>query len=412
MNLLGKLQTIFENENVVQAGGFQELLDEFSDRRGSKLKEMDKKSSEYRERCLELLEELEEDLNQLEDFEDRKGRAVIEDNIANFISTRKNLIDNFSAPDNIEELHGEFEQFLMEFNEMSQKDGAVLEEAGIEDSFSDSLKELTELEEEIRNFLKTEYKTKERFEEMKGKTQDLKEVHNNLNSLKEDIEELEISKVESNLEDKKEELENLKKGEIKEDYDRIQRKIEDKGDRIDEIYGKFSRAIGRTERGLKKLLYEGEVGKVSEQGSDILRDIRDGEKKEVINKDSEEVEDAVEAAEKAARESNELNDKTQEKLLKGLGTLKNFSELKENLQSAKQEKSELEDKLNNHEFTERKDKLGKEKRELERKLSELEEKKDELLEEKNRLEDKGNKLENEMIDLFESEIGKEVELKE
>lgn len=410
MNLLGKLQNIFDTEKTVQVDDFQELSDEFSERKEDRLEKIDKKSSEYREKCLEVLEELEEDLNNLEDFEDRKGRAVIEDNIANFVSARKNLIDKFSTPDDIEDFHEELEQFLTGFNEMSQKDGAVLEEAGIEDSFSESLKELTELEEEIRSFLKTEYRTKERFDEIKDKIQDLREVRDNIDSVMEDIEELEISEVESNLEDRKEELEDLENSEMKEDYDRIQERIDEEEDKIDEVYGKFSRAIGRSERGLKKLLYEGEIGKVSEQGSDILRDIRDGEKTELINRHSEEVEDAVKAAEKAAKESSEINDKTQKKLLNGLGTLENFSELKEDLQGSKQEKGELEEQLENHDFSDGKEKLEKEKKSLERKVSQLQGKKDELFEEKNSLEDKENKLENEIVDLFESEIGKEVEL--
>lgn len=410
MSLLTKLQTIFDTEKTVKIDKVHDLEEEFFSRREGKLEKIHDRSSEYRERCLELLKKLETDLTELEGFEDKKGRAVIEDNIENFVENRKRLIDNFSTPDNIEELHEELEKFLVEFNEVSQKDGAVLEEAGIEGSFSDSLRELTELEEEIRSFLDTEYRTKERYEDIKQKIQDIREISENLNSVKEDIEKMEISKVESNLEDKNEELEDLEDGEIKQEYGNIQSRIEDKDEQVDEVYGKFSRAISRTERGLKKLLYEGEIRKVSEKGSDILRDIRDGGKKNVMNRDSEQVEDAIEAAEKAARENNELNDKTKKKLLKGLDILENFSELKEDLQSAKQEKSELEDKLDNHEFKEERKKLEKEKKELERKLSELEEKRDELLDEKNKLEEKENKLENEIIDLFESEVGKEVEI--
>ena len=387
----------------------KEADEKFQEERSEEIREAEKKVREFYSRIEQVLEELDELLEGLEGYGDPKDRAVVEDVVENVVENRRKLIDGFTPEEDIEELESQLEGFFEEYRDISRKEGAVLEEANLDQKLGNSLKELQELHEELQDFLENDYKTVERYREVENSLEELESLEQGLSRIEEEKEELDSEAVQR-VEEKEEELEELENSELEEEYRSLEEQIDDRRADIEELEKGIGKAMGKMERGLKKLIYEGEIGKTSREGSEILREIRDGEKDKIMDRDPGQVEDAVKAVEDSLED--QLDDKTEEKLRAGIETFKDFSDTIRKIESKRNELEELEEEAANHEFADRKEELEEEIRELEEEREEVQNRKEDINSElegkRSEIQSKKNRIKEILREEFERvEIGEE-----
>ncbi len=409
MQILGKLKNFLsEKAEPVELEQPDQADDVFKDRRREKLEELEDKTQNFDREVETRLENLERDLQNLRGYEDPKNRAIIEDNIENFIQKRLDLINDFSTSQNLEELHGRLEQFLKEFNSMTEKRGKILEEAGVGDSVFNTLNDLNGVFEDIQNFMDSDYTTRRHLEELEAKTARLKELNTEIKSVRQKIEDKQVEKVKEQLEEKKSEINRLKGSSLKNEFEEMQEELEQAREDRRKLLEDTGKNIGRMERGLKKMLHESKIGKVSEEGSRALRDIRDGNKKELIDRDPAKVEEAVKAVEKSV-EGDFLSGSTRQQLIQGVSFFSTFRDKKMKLKKLQSEIKELEKNVENHSFKSDLQKLEKEKEELENKLQKQKREKSDLRNRKDSLESEIAGLQDEIVSILEKEFDTEIE---
>lgn len=366
--LEGILEKLKGGEETLKFETLDQADKEFEEKRKEKLEEINKKDQEFLSQTKKVLEELDSLLEDIEGFNDPKDRAVVEDVVDNVVEKRRKLINSFKPKKDIKKLENQLEKFFDEYQEISQKEGAVLEEANLEQKLGNSLKELQELHKEIQNYLEKDYRTFERCEELKDNLEDLEGLEKDLSDLQKEKEELNTD-LTNQIEDNKEKLEILENSDSQQDYQDLDEEIDEFKSELGRLEKDIGKNIGKMERGLKKLIHDKEISKTSREGSKILREIRDGEKDKILNRDAKKVEKAVEAVENSL--ANQLDNKTEEKLLEGIATFENFSETREKMKGKTDRLEELEEKAANHEFIER-------KKELKTKIGELKEEKEDI----------------------------------
>jgi chromosome segregation ATPase len=402
--VLEKIRAIFSKEPL-QIEKEEDIPEKFREEKQSELGELDEKAEELRKDVIDAVESLEGDLEDLRDFED--DRAVIEDNVSNIVGDRLRILEDFFGPEDIEEFHSELEKVLEEFNELGRKEKAVLDEANLQKEFSDSLKSLTELYEDLDRFIEEDYSLKKKLEELEEKTDRLEELEDEKSGLKEEIKSIEPESIEERLEEKKREITELEESEIAQEHRDLNERLDELGKEIEGFEKQVSKALSRSGRGLKKMLHEKKIHAEREQLK-ILEDIRDGKSDKLMDRDPEKVSEAAESAEESVK-GDFLGKKTRRKLLEGLEKLQKLPEIAQKIEQKEDKIESLEDEIQGHEFQDRMEELRRQKEELERKLSEEEERKNELKEELEGLEEKEDEIRNEILELANEGLERGIE---
>jgi chromosome segregation ATPase len=406
--MLGKILGKFGESESVELESVDEADDVFSEKRGDRLNEINEKCEEFRDRAESVMNKLEDVLDELEGFEDVKSRAVIEDVVSNVVEERKKIVDSFEPPEDVEDLRDDLEEFLADYQEISRKEGAVIEEAGIGARFGDSLKKVKQLQEELEGFVEEKYSTKKRLEQIKRKVDELSELDQEIDSIQDRLDELDVKELEQSLEEKRKELEEFEDSDSMEELKDLKSRLEDKKAERNQDRRDVGSALSNMQRGLKKLLYEGEIGKVSKTGSDILREIRDKEKDKILDREPEKVEEAVSAVEDSLDDS--LEGKTQEKLLKGVKELKDFSSTREKLEEIGVDIEELEEDIESHQAQERREEIQKQVDNLEEELEQEREGKKDLKQKLEKKRDERDSVRQNILSVIEKEFEGGVEL--
>ncbi|MFB6209308.1 MAG: hypothetical protein ABEJ56_04200 [Candidatus Nanohaloarchaea archaeon] len=379
----------------------------FRTEKSGEIETVKEKIEEFNEEVGSILEQLESNVDDLEDFEDKKGRDIVDDVVDNIGDNRKRLLKDFEVSGSPDELHSDLESFLEDFRSMSRKEAAVMEEAHLKDFFSDPLGDLEAEKKQIERFLESDYQTLEKYESLKQLIEKRNELENEKAELDDRIDESERHSLEEKLEEMKKELEEVESGDMKKEFRQLEKRLEELESRKEEIHREIGKAMSKMERGLKKLLYEGEISKVSRAGSEILRDIRDGKREELLQKKPEEIEEAVESA-KESFTGELLDQNTGEKLKKGADRLKDAGSKMSELEDIESEIRKVEKKIENHEYPEERDRIQKKIDSLEDRLEEEKHKLSELRQRKNQIESEIDSLEDNVVDIFESEFDRKV----
>ncbi|MFB6192899.1 MAG: hypothetical protein ABEK00_01480 [Candidatus Nanohaloarchaea archaeon] len=395
MSVLDRLKD-WLGEQEVELEDVENADQVFRENHGRELEKVEKRSERFREDVKSAVENLRSDLEEVRDFDDFKDRAIVEDNIENFADRRVRLLEGLQVSEDVEKLHSDLDEMLEEFNSMSQKQRAVLDETGVADEFSSSLKELNGIRDSIEEFLQRDYSVKKDLEKIEDRLQEYEGLKEDIQSLKE--EESSVEELEERLEEKRSEVDNLEDSDVYSDYMQKKEELEKAREERNEILNEIGRSMGRMERGLKKMLHEGKVSKVSSKGSEALRKIRDGEKQEILDYSSEVVEEAAEAVEKSV-EGDFLGSTTRQQLLQGVSYFKKFSKKKDKLEDLQERIGLLEDRINDHDYKDRKKELEREEEELERKLEEAREELEDREQRIKELENRRKELENEIEEL-------------
>ena len=401
-------ETIGMGEPVV-IDDFESADNFFLDLNKEKIEKLEERSKSLCGDVEEGVEDLRNDLRDLKDFSDEEDRAVIEDNVENFVDNKLSLLKGLDNFDDVEVMYSSFSDVMEELNSIDDKTEAVLDEANVGSEFSKSLKNLTKLLERTDNFIKSDYQTVKRKKKLEEKVQELKDYSEEKQVLEEELAELEQNNLKQRITEKKKSLQELEESSVKDEFNSLKDDLQDREVERSQLLNKIGSSMGKMERGLKKLLHEGKISKISSEESEILRDIRDGEKSKLLQKEPGKVEKAAKAVEESTGK-NFLQQSTQKKLLDGTKFFLNFSDKKEKLENLQEKTNNLEADIQNHKYLEKKESIQKE-------VKNLREEQEKILDEKKEIKGKIEnaeysieQLKSEILELFDQEFNAEVEI--
>ncbi|MDY6780676.1 MAG: hypothetical protein SV760_09075 [Halobacteria archaeon] len=372
--------------------------------------EMEDEIQKAREESDRVVSELKDAVDGLDDkLAEMEGESydedVVEDVMTNIVMKHRRAVERLEISDDPVDIYREMEEFIEDFQDMSKKEQAVMRQAGLPDDFYEKLEGVEESYEELGRLLESEYSTLERYRDLDEAVSERRRNLDKLEELREERDDLGIDEIKERRDELDAEFEDLKTSEVWEEYQSLKGELQEaKKEREDQIR-EVSQAISKTERGLKKILYESKNGDLS-IGVDtrVLEEVRDSEAEEILRAEAEEVEEAATSLRNELPE-NTVEGKDREKLLNGLGTLEDASEYSERIDSLEDEIESLEDRIEDHEAATRKKEIESEKESLERSLEEKDEKRDELRKRIDKREQEVEELEEEIRRLLdESEI--------
>lgn len=375
----------------------------FEEQRNEEIKNAESEAENFRNNAENKIEGLKKVLEDIEDFQDEKGRKAVDDIAENLVRDRKEVINNISLTGDPKENLEALKEFMVDFQDLKRKEAAVLEITSKEKEIGRYMKEMQELIEEFDNFLDDEYVNVERHAEIEQKLEERNEIGEEIKSLERQKQGLEIEELEDKISDKKREIEGFKAGERINEYKELENQLQDLRDERKQILSEINSAASQMERGLKKLIYQAENSDLELEGLNLLRNIRDQETEALLENPVK-----VEKALPQLKEKGDISDVQRKKLNSGMEKLGGLSDKKSRIEALKDKISSLEEEIENHSAP---DKLEELQRDLERFKQELEEEKSrekELESEIRDLKDKSEELESEIKEVFRSSFDREV----
>lgn len=382
--ILDKIKNIFENEKETLEISADDAGEYIESSLESKLKTVEKQSENLVDEGNSIVKQLDRELENLDEYESDEDIQAVDDVTDNLYNKKKKLLQSFSKQEDIVEHLEETKVLHGKFNEVSRKELAVLKrtksEAG---GILDTLEELESHIEEVEDFIDSEYEVKEKVERVKDLGENRESLLDEISEIGQELNSLDIQTAEKSVEDAETEIEEFKQSELWTEREEIEKEIEELESKIEGEEKELLKAVGRAERGLKKLIYaiekdglqfDGELGK--------LKKLRDREIYEL-----EKLEDTVnESLEKINDEL--LSEKQMKKFQSAMNELKQFENVKSEIERFKDRKKKAEQRLEDHE--------------ADSELKELESRKDSLVEELETRRDEKKTMEQEIISLQET----------
>lgn len=274
-----------------------DAVEEFiEDHHGDDIGSAQDEAAELMERTDELLDQLQDELDALREYEPDKGDIegagggqvppggikrqlqAIEDTLDSFVQSRTRMIDRFEPPDDIKDHAEAVEGLLDEFGDLSQKESMVVQQAGNASRFPAVLGELNDHLDRLRSFLEEEYgviRDRDRAIELRDRYRGLEEDIERLRSQQDDDR---VADIEDEIAEKEQAIEELQESEDWQRRQELRDTIEDAEDRVERLQADLDRTASQLDRGLKKLLYAVENGDVGFSASlGPLRRLRDRE---------------------------------------------------------------------------------------------------------------------------------------
>jgi DNA repair exonuclease SbcCD ATPase subunit len=302
----------------------------------------------------------------LKGFEDSKDRQVINDVVDNIISDRIEMIEQLSLPENPEKLYDELDEFIEDFQSLTQKEGAVLEEAYLQKQISRTIGGLENQRERLESFLESEYSTVTNYKELKELLNRRENLLEEIDELQEKIGELEVEKLESEISDIEEQLSELENSSEWNEYEELQDKVKWKKSERKQLISDLKTSLSKMERGLKKLIYQARNGDTSVGSIRVLEKLQNKNTDRLLE-NPEKTAEALKEAEESLPEDL-LNDRQQKKFLKAIEEVEDIPEISEQIDSLESEVEELEKQIENHSVINEKSKLESEKKAIEKQL--------------------------------------------
>lgn len=353
-----------------------EAAERFKKEKEDEIDSTQKKANAIRSDVIEELDSLEESLNELKDFEDEKDRQVINDVVDNIITDRIEMIDEFTSSEDPEELYSEIDEFINDFQSLTQKEAAVLEEAYLQKKISRTIGGLENQREQLSEFIETEYKTVTNYEELKQLLNRRESLRNEIESLEEEIEKLEVEHLTAEVEDIEQKLSDLKNSSKWSDYEYIKSEVDQKTSERKNLISDIKTSLNKMERGLKKLIYQSKNGDASVEEVSVLEKLRD-KKIDNILANPEKTVEALEEAKKSLPEDL-LNDKQEKKFLESISEVEDLPQKSERIDSLESEAEELEQQIEDHSVIQERDKLESKRRTRQKQLSQERDDRDSL----------------------------------
>jgi chromosome segregation ATPase len=350
----------------------------FTDYHDDRLREAREQADRIRTDIATAVVDLESGLESLESYEDERDR--VEDVVSNVAIKRRSQLENLSLSDDPAELGDAVETFLQERSDLSQKEAAIMRQIELPTDYQEAVEEFKEAVQRLDQFLDNEYELLESLETLEALVDKRRDQLGRIEDLEAEIADLDPESIEDQLQTKRAELDDLKHGDLREEYDNLEEQLDALETERQEILSDIGSAAAECRRGLRKLIYA-----IENDGVDIdtdlavLKELRDGETAALLEREPEHV-SAV--AETVATEvtADHLDDSERASLLDGLEELQEFPDQANRIEELDQESTRLEDRLQTHEYQQRKQEF---KNTIERLEAEL----DTIQAERDRLED-------------------------
>lgn len=356
---------------------YETAVEDFEKRKQEDIKEVRRESERLISETEEAVGFLDEELKRIDEDDRNYDRDVIEDVMNNVMTKRRRDIDDLQIPDDPVELRVNLEEFIERFQDMSQKEQAVMNEVRLHDEFYEALENLQTLYGDLEKFLESEYTLLENYRDLRNVVSERQESLEAVEDLRTEIESLKIKELENRKDELTDEIEELKQGPSWEEYEELKQELEDAKGKREKRVQEVSHATSRAERGVKKIVYEAKNGELT-VGADtrVLEDIRDADANELLRES-----ERVETASKSLKQ--ELPDdvpegKDREKLKDALDKLVDITELSDEVESLQKRIVSLEEEVDRHDAAEKKRQLEEKKSDVQDQLDKEYKKRDEL----------------------------------
>lgn len=405
--MIDRILSIFRDDTLETS--YETAVEDFEKRKGEKIKEVQRESERFVSEIEEAVKFLQEEIERLE--EDGRSYDVdrVEDVMTNVMTKRRRDIDSLQIPDDPVELRANLEEFIESFQDMSQKEQAVMKEVRLSDEFYESLENLQTLYRDLAGFLESQYTLVENHRDLRNAVAERQEKLETIEDLRTEIESLKIEELEKRKDELTDSIEELKQDTSWKEYEELKQELEEAKTKREKRVQEVSHATSKAERGVKKIVYEAKNGELT-VGADtrVLEDIRDAEANELL-RESEEVETASKSL-KQKMPDDVPEGKDREKLKDALDKLGNITELSDEIESLQKRVESLEEKVEKHDAVEKKRQLEEEKSNVQSQLDKEREKKGELQERVERKQEELRELETEIERLLDESIDGEVKV--
>lgn len=388
---------------------YETAVEDFKKRKQEEIKEVRRESERLISETEEAVGFLDEELKRIDEDDRSYDRDVIEDVMNNVMTKRRRDIDDLEIPDDPVELCANLEEFIERFQDMSQKEQAVMNEVRLPDEFYEALENLQTLYGDLEKFLNSEYTLLENYRDLQNAVSERQENLETVEDLRTEVESLKVKELEERKDELTDEIEELKQGPSWEEYEELKQELEDAKGKREKRVQEVSHATSRAERGVKKIVYEAKNGELT-VGADtrVLENIRDADANELLRES-----ERVEAASKSLKQ--ELPDdvpegKDREKLKDALDKLVDITEISDEVESLQKRIESLEEEVDKHDAAEKKRQLEEEKSDVQDQLDEEYRKRDELQKRVEKNQETIRELEEEIERLLDESIDGEVKV--
>ena len=386
---------------------YSEAPETYRDRKLDEIEAAERKAENLKEKTQELLEELKVDLDEMKGYTDEEGLKVVDDVAEDFAQSQKLTVEKAEFSERIDQHLEDLEDFVSEFNDVSEKQGQVMRRINNRTELLGVLEDINDHVSSIQDFLSSRYTALEQYrriqnleEEISGIEADIKEKKKEKDSIS--TEEQEEKK--ENIEDKIEELKDS------DDWQQLQDKkerLQELKDEKQEIRNRISKNISTMRRGLKKLIYQVQNDEI-EFDAEIskLDKVSEGEYADAGN-----IQEELEEARKRIKEEELLEPRQIQNFVDASRELSSFEEMIDKRDRLEEEIEALEEEIENIEVKDEVEDLERDLRDVRDKIQRKEERKITLEEEISRLkarkEDKLRELEAEMNEGLDAEVSVE-----
>lgn len=388
---------------------YETAVEDLEKRKQEEIKEVRRESERLISETEEAVGFLDEELKRIDEDDRSYDRDVIEDVMNNVMTKRRRDIDDLEIPDDPVELCANLEEFIERFQDMSQKEQAVMNEVRLPDEFYEALENLQTLYGDLEKFLNSEYTLLENYRDLRDAVSERQGNLETVEDLRTEVESLKVKELEERKDELTDEIEELKQGPSWEEYEELKQELEDAKGKREKRVQEVSHATSRAERGVKKIVYEAKNGELT-VGADtrVLEDIRDADANELLRES-----ERVEAASKSLKQ--ELPDdvpegKDREKLKDALDKLVDITEISDEVESLQKRIESLEEEVDKHDAAEKKRQLEEEKSDVQDQLDEEYRKRDELQKRVEKNQETIRELEEEIERLLDESIDGEVKV--
>lgn len=388
---------------------YETAVEDLEKRKQEEIKEVRRESERLISETEEAVGFLDEELKRIDEDDRSYDRDVIEDVMNNVMTKRRRDIDDLEIPDDPVELCANLEEFIERFQDMSQKEQAVMNEVRLPDEFYEALENLQTLYGDLEKFLNSEYTLLENYRDLRDAVSERQGNLEAVEDLRTEVESLKVKELEERKDELTDEIEELKQGPSWEEYEELKQELEDAKGKREKRVQEVSHATSRAERGVKKIVYEAKNGELT-VGADtrVLEDIRDADANELLRES-----ERVEAASKSLKQ--ELPDdvpegKDREKLKDALDKLVDITEISDEVESLQKRIESLEEEVDKHDAAEKKRQLEEEKSDVQDQLDEEYRKRDELQKRVEKNQETIRELEEEIERLLDESIDGEVKV--
>ncbi|MFO7794322.1 MAG: hypothetical protein R6V35_05110 [Candidatus Nanohaloarchaea archaeon] len=397
------LKKIFGEEEKEFSTEWREAPELLRDLKSEEIERAEEEVGDLMSKSSELLDELEDSLEEVKDYEDRQGIEAVEDVANNFYNSRRKLIEDLELSDRPIQHKKDLKEFIEEFEDVSRKEEAVMKRVKNEaNSLFRAIKDIHEHLEEFNEFLEENYSTVTSIEDMESQVEEIEGVLDRKEQLVEEKSDIGIEEIKNEISGLESQIEQLKESEEWKKKEKIEKKLEDLRDEKNSIESELDRQLSRIERPMKKLVYNIESGDVDFEGSvDQLRRMRDQEFEKLGSIDLSEAYDL-------SKKADFIEDNQVKKLEEVSNALENFSDRKDKIAELEERIEKKEGELDDLEVDEERRKLVNKLSSKEEELREKKIDRENLQEEISGLKEKESKLikdlENDANELTRHEI--------